>query len=328
MTLGDSVEARISRWLRDEAPGDLPTRVLDATFERTRALPQEPRWGRVNILRRRAPLLLAAALAVSASAVGLFATGALRTTDVKQPSLLAEIRDAGRIRIVVRRDHPQVTIGNQPPTGFDLDVAHELASHLGVRADTTSVDPAELLTATPPTEWDAELPSIAAWEIDGFSYLMSSAYYRWPHYLVVASDSPAAGIADVADGPICAVDRDGGAAWLRGEYGSSPSAAITQNVVIKASDDECIAALTSGNAVAAVTAHLSAADLQVRADIRSIGGPEPEPRPVIVRLNQGQGRDPEALVHAIDDALAAMRADGTLTRLSQNRFGGLDLTTP
>jgi ABC-type amino acid transport substrate-binding protein len=86
--------------------------------------------------------------------------------------------------------------------------------------------------------------------------------------------------------------------------------------------------LQSGAAVAAVTAELSDADLQVRSDIRVIGGPGPEPRPVIVHHSHVGGPDTTELLRAIDDALAAMRADGTLTRLSQNRFGGSDLTRP
>ena len=77
-----------------------------------------------------------------------------------------------------------------------------------------------------------------------------------------------------------------------------------------------------------VTARLSHADLQVRAGIRVIGGPGPEPRPAILRRPEGGAPDPGSLLRSVDAALSEMRADGTLTRFSQNRFGGADVTTP
>jgi ABC-type amino acid transport substrate-binding protein len=83
--------------------------------------------------------------------------------------------------------------------------------------------------------------------------------------------------------------------------------------------------LASGEAVAAVTAWLSDADLQVLGDVRVIGGPDAEPRSAVVHRQSSVTRE---LLDAVDDALVSMRADGTLKRLSQSRFGGADLTTP
>jgi ABC-type amino acid transport substrate-binding protein len=77
-----------------------------------------------------------------------------------------------------------------------------------------------------------------------------------------------------------------------------------------------------------VTAHLSAADLAVRADVRVIAGPPPEPRAVILPLHRVPDADSDQLLRAVNDAIVAMQADGTLTRLSQKRFGGDDLTAP
>ena len=77
-----------------------------------------------------------------------------------------------------------------------------------------------------------------------------------------------------------------------------------------------------------VTARWSDADIQVRAGIKVIGGPDAEPRSVIVRRADGAGPDPTDLLVALDGALEAMHQDGTLTRLSQSRFGGVDMTTP
>ena len=102
----------------------------------------------------------------------------------------------------------------------------------------------------------------------------------------------------------------------------------SMTIMTRPTDVDCLAAVSSGAAVAAVTAQLSAADLQIRSDVRVIGGPSPEPRSAIVSRSPRSGGDPSDLLQAVDDALAGMRADGTLPRLSQSRFGGIDLTTP
>jgi len=286
------------------------------------------RTGRTR--RRPLDLLLIAALVVPASAGLIAAAGAVRDgLIVPQPtSLLAEIRQAGHIRIAIRPDHPQFAIGGQTATGFDADVAGEIARRLGVASDPVIEDETTMVAAGSGRTWDIALPSVPSWTIDAAAFLTSTPYYRWPHLLIVPSGSAAATVQDVAVGPICAVTGDAGESWLGGSYGGASPLPNVTRVITRATDADCLEALASRAAVAAITAHLSPADLQVRSDVRVIGGPAPEPRAVIVSRQQGSGADPADLLHAIDDALAAMRADGTLTRLSQSRFGGTDLTTP
>jgi hypothetical protein len=68
-----SVEERISLWLEEEAAGQLPDRVLDASFERTRGLRQRPGpsvW-RSIIMSRPIPSLIAIGAAVILLVVGV-----------------------------------------------------------------------------------------------------------------------------------------------------------------------------------------------------------------------------------------------------------------
>jgi ABC-type amino acid transport substrate-binding protein len=280
--------------------------------------------------RRPFGLLLVAALIVTASGLLVATSGAIRDRLFGPPptSLLTDIRQTGRIRIAIRPDHPQFTIGGQTATGFDADVANEIARRLGVASDPVIEAETAMVAPGSGRAWEIALPSVPTWTIDTAGFLISTPYYRWPHLLIVPSGSSASTVQDVAAGPICAVTGDAGESWLRGDYGGASAPPNAAAVMTRATDTDCLAALSSGAAVAAITAHLSAADLQVRSDVRVIGGPAPEPRAVIVSRQAGSGADPTDLLHAIDDALAAMRADGTLTRLSQSRFGGADLTTP
>jgi ABC-type amino acid transport substrate-binding protein len=277
--------------------------------------------------RRRWPLLLIAALVVTGT-VGALAVGALRErAPTERADLLTQIDGAGRIVIAVRPDHPQFSVAGQVATGFDVDVAQELARRLAVTPNVV-VEPADqMLSPTDTNGWDIALPSVASWTIPASRYVASRPYYYWPHLLVVPETSPARGIAQLGTGMVCAVTSDGGEAWLRGQYDGAPAADPGLTVVTRPSDDDCLAMLSSGDAVAVVTAELTGGDLQIRGGLRSIGGPEAEPRVVVLRTSDGERPDPSRLMTAIDQALDAMRRDGTLTRLAENRFGE-DLTNP
>ena len=127
-------------------------------------------------------------------------------------------------------------------------------------------------------------------------------------------------IDDLAGQAICAVEGDVGESWLRGEGGDAP---IDGSVVVtRASDAECLAALADGAVAGMVTARMGPADLAARPTLAVLRGPPAEPRVVITSL----ARRPGSLMADVDAAIGELLADGTLTRLSKNRFGGYDLT--
>ncbi len=312
---------RMYRELREEIGFSPPGGVRTAPSARTRRRTGVRRWWPV----------LGLAAAIAAGVIGSVGVGALRDralVDEPPTTLLAAIRNAGHITVAIRPDHPQFSTGGDSAAGFDVDVARELARRLGVVPDIIITSPDTMIADAAQGSWDVALPSVPDWTIDSSRFLLSDPYYYWPHLLVVADTSTATRIRDLSPGPVCAVSGDGGEAWLRGRYGSSPGPTLTASLVTRPDDDACLALLASGGAAGVVTAHLSPADLQVRSGFRVIGGPTPEPRSLIVPSQQGPVPDPTDLVRAIDDALAAMRADGTLARLSQSRFGGDDLTAP
>jgi ABC-type amino acid transport substrate-binding protein len=277
--------------------------------------------------RSRWPLLLVAAL-VAAAALGALAVGALRNrAPTEPPDLLAQINGAGKIVIAIRPDHPQFAMAGQVATGFDVDVGQELARRLGVSPDVVVEPAAAMLSGADTNGWQIALPSVASWTIPAPGFAASGPYYLWPHFVVVAEASPATTVSQLGAGAICAVTGDGGEAWLRGRYVGAAAPSARLSIVTRSSDDDCLAMLTSGGAVAAVTADLTSGDLQARGGLRAIGGPDPEPRVVVVRTGDAQRADTASLLAAIDQAIESMRRDGSLTRLSENRFG-VDLTNP
>jgi len=327
---------RLSRWLEtaEKALAPDPTFAAELRDELRLELglvagpAARPAWRRrgrerTRRTRGRTQILLVAALIVT-GAIGFTAiAGRLLERPVQRlPDVLTEIRESGRIRIAVTSEHPQFSAPGQPAAGFDVDFARALATQLGVRGDVVFLDATTILTRVDDS-WDLALPSVPVWEIDATRFEVSSPYYRWPHLLVVNETSEAAGPADLTGAPICAVSGDPGEDWLRGAYGRT-AAPITTQIVTRSSDEDCLAALAAGDVAGVVTSALSDADIQVRAGIKAIRGPDPEPRAVIVWRAPAQ----TTLLDAIDTALNALHQNGTLTQLSQNRFGGADLTAP
>jgi ABC-type amino acid transport substrate-binding protein len=211
-------------------------------------------------------------------------------------------------------------------TGFDTDVANELAARIGVSSQVVVVAEREMARGGG-GQWDVALPSVPTWTVDGSRFVISEPYYYWPHLVVVGDDSPIAALADLANVKVCTVAGDGGEAWLSGGESGAFGTAPPTSLITLPDDDACLAALATGQVDALVTAHLSSADIAVRSGIHSIGGPPPEPRALIVERMSAGSADATDLVAAINSAIDAARADGTLTRFSQSRFGGSDLTT-
>jgi ABC-type amino acid transport substrate-binding protein len=312
-----SVDERIARWLEEEASVELPDRVFQSTFTRTRSLPQEGRgrMRRLRVVPRRLPLLAAAALILTGATI---IVGAYLVRE-PQPDLLTRVEASGVARIGVRPDHPQAR-GAGALDGFDIDVATELGRRLGVTAEIQPVEPTGLLDADEALALDILLPSMITSAIDPSRFARSVPYYWWPHYLVVDVASGRTDLDDLAGQAICAVEGDVGEAWLRGEGDGAPIDGSA--VVLRATDAECLAALADGSVAGIVTARMGPADLAARPTLAVLAGPPAEPRVIVAAL----ALQPGSLMVEVDGAISGMLDDGTLTRLSKNRFGGYDLT--
>jgi ABC-type amino acid transport substrate-binding protein len=184
---------------------------------------------------------------------------------------------------------------------------------MGLQAEVT---PADRMTALAGGSWTVALPSTRVGADLADRWAASEAYYHWPISVVVPSDSELRSLDALAGLPVCVVAGTTGEAWLTGRPDVIPLA--------RPDDEQCLDALATGTAVAAVTADLGPADIEVRGDIRALGPPvTSEPRSVLVDRQAG---DPTALIHEIDRAIQSARDDGTLTDLSRRYFGGYDLT--
>ncbi len=327
--------APVAQQLRADDPGD--PRYQPGRFARlvSAGLLDDAGARRRNPSRMRSPLLGGVGVGSIALVLTLvIGVIAFRVSDrnpaAASPSpaatdLLAQVRDAGVLRVAIRPDFPQATTDKL--AGFDVDVASALATRLGVRLEIEIVDASAMASPTSSSGWDVAMPStslIAA----GRTFTPSDSYYAFPAFLVVAEGSPVAVPGDLGGARVCVVAGSPGEAWVGGRYeGAAVEPSPPDSTVrIEADDQACLDAMSAGEVDAIVTAALTASDIGVRASIRTLGQPVlVDSRSIVARSD---GPDPSTLLSAIDAALDQLRGDGTLSSLSRNRFGGQDLSTP
>jgi ABC-type amino acid transport substrate-binding protein len=317
------VEQRISRWLTESAPDDLPHRVLESTFQLTRALPQErprPAWLPQRLPSRvRGPLLLLAAAVLVASAVAATVMVGAWLQRTAAPDLQTRVQSARTLRVAVRASAPQAVVPNIGLSGFDIDVANALGNRLGLRVEIVTVSTEAVTRPSGPPAWDVALASLPASSLDPALVTAGGPYYTWSRFLLVGATSSIADARGLAGRTICAVEGDIGAAWARDRLGGVAQVVVTT----RTTDDACINDLQSGLVDAVVTATIGPADLAVRTQVHSVGRAPDEVR-VVAALRADQ---PDTMLADVDRILADMARDGTLGQLSRTRFGGVDVST-
>jgi cystine transport system substrate-binding protein len=243
------------------------------------------------------------------------------------------VQSSGVVTVALRPDAPQVLSPGGTLAGFDIDVTNAIAARLGV-APQLDVQPVDEMLAQAGA-WQLALPGQAVAKVDSASqatYQVTAPYYGWPVYLLVASQaSGATRIADLAGGSVCVVPGTAGEAWARLESGvSAPTLVVIQQapagLIIRnqPTDAACLDDLRAGRVRAMLTSSLLESDMGTLSGVRALAGPVVlEPRQILVA---GDSARSATMVAAVNDAIASLRADGTLGGLAKARFGGQDLS--
>ncbi|HEX5015734.1 MAG TPA: transporter substrate-binding domain-containing protein [Candidatus Limnocylindrales bacterium] len=259
--------------------------------------------------RRSIPVAIAAALAIAIGGLLVWQTRITGPGATPAPSLdlLGRLRESGTIRIAVSSGPPQTVSAGGAYIGFDVDVAEAIAGELGLDADVSAV--ADFAAG----EADLLLPGGTG---AGGGAEASEPYAYWPILLAAGAESPVTDLASLAGARICVVEGSTGAAWLAAQ-GTAGS------VLGRASDDECVAAVTDGSADAMVSESLLADELVSRGLRLVLPTPVTEEAWTAVAA---PGSDSATLIHAVDRAIAKLRTSGRLEEISRSSFGGQDVT--
>ena len=234
--------------------------------------------------------------------------------------LLAKVQNSGKLVIAMEGNWAPWTYENEDGelVGFEVEVSRAIAEKLGVTP--------EYVTG----EWDGLLAGVQAGRYDvmangvGYTEERAQAYYYSDFYafnrtaLVVRGDNEEIKSLEDLDGKTTCNSANSTYQLLAEKYGAT----VKDVESLAGTIDE----LMAGRVDATLNAEVSINDYmreQPDADIKIVAY-DPDVEQVGMIMPYGASSD--SLRDAINQALAELRADGTLTEIS-NKYFGMDITT-
>jgi polar amino acid transport system substrate-binding protein len=262
------------------------------------------------------------------------------TVDTSGSDALAAICKQGAIRVATDQKYkPQSWYDAKTGEwkGFDVDVAREVASRLGVNADINHQDWEVITAGSWNNRWDVSVGSMTDTVPREKLFDFTPAYYYTPAGFAVYKDNTS--IQDVTtdlDGKkICVGVSTTYEDYLKGDLvlgaGAPPFDFVVDNpdIVTFTTDTDALDQLALGDGVrcdAAMTA-VPTIDAYVKSGgaVKSVGDPIYY-EPLSIAFDRNDPVDNASLVQAVSQIVDDMHSDGTLTDLSMKWYG-TDLTT-
>jgi polar amino acid transport system substrate-binding protein len=263
--------------------------------------------------------------------------GVCATTDAAD-DLLADICDRGEIVVSTDPKYPPQSSLNSDTgeyEGFDIDVATEIAKRLGVSI-AWEAPKWEVLTAGSWNDrWDMSVGSMTPTNDRQEVLDFTEPYYFTPAVIVVHEDNTS--ITDLTtdlDGATIGVCS--GCSYEQYLDGTLAIEGFTFDFVvddpeIKGYDTDTTAladlALGDGDRLDAVMTSVTTAQGYIDAGkpVKIVGDPLFY-EPLGVAFDKSSDLDGQSLVDAVDQIVAEMHDDGTLTEMSKQWYDGIDLT--
>ncbi len=266
------------------------------------------------------------------------AEGTVCETTEAADDLLAEICDKGVLTVSTDAAYPpqsKYLPKEDKYVGFDIDVATEIATRLGVDVawETPSWD---VITAGSWNgRWDISVGSMTPTNDRQEVLDFTEPYYFTPAVAMVHADNTS--VTDLStdlDGTnvgVCAgctyeqyLDKSLDIAGFTFDF-------VIDDATIKGYDTDTTAlqdlALGDGTRLdAAITSSTVAQGYVDEGNPVKVVGEPLFYEPLSVAIDKSSDLDPASLVEATDQIVAGMHEDGTLTEFSEEWFGGLDLT--
>ena len=231
-------------------------------------------------------------------------------------SALARIQQSGVWRVGMDPSFPpfENVDGTGQMQGLDVDLARAIAAHWGVKVELVSMGFDQLLDAVAAKRIDSAISGMTVVDYRTKDVSFSSPYIEAGLVLAVPHGSAVHGTADLAGRRVAVEwgsEGDGEARTLQKLLADAPP-----QLVLRESSDEALAAVAAGDADAAIVDAITLA-LYRNADLVAVGAPlQSDPYVVVV-----PARSPQ-LLQAVNDALSALAADGTLATLKARWLEG------
>lgn len=246
-------------------------------------------------------------------AVGLVQVAALSAAHAQ--SGLEQIQSSGVFKIGTEGTYPPFTFHDASGrlTGFDVDIGRAIAQRLGVKAKFVEGKWDGLIAGLDAKRYDAVINQVSITDARRVKYDFSDPYISSAAVLIVRDDNTA--ITSFAD-----LKGRKSANTLTSNFGKLAQSHGAQVVAVQGFN-EAIDLLTSGRVEATINDNLSFLDFKKQ---------KPNARVKIAATDKAtefgnsgvllRKHNPE-LVAAINQALAAIKADGTYKTISVNYFG-------
>ena len=252
--------------------------------------------------------------------------------------LLSDIQKRGKLRISTDPNYePQSFLDAEGNfTGFDVDVAREIAKRLGVEAEFVTPDWDVITAGNWAGQWDISVGSMtvttARQKVLDFA---SPAYYYTPAQFAAADGSGIDTLADVNGQAVCVAISTTYETWLNGakdelglpeeNFYAEPPADVT--VIPLPTDAECPQSIQSGRQdfqVFLTSNTVVEAAIGSGIPVHKVGTPVFSENLAAAFDKQGT-LDNASTVKKVGEIIQAMHDDGTLRELSMKWFGA-DLT--
>ncbi len=250
--------------------------------------------------------------------------------------LLADVRTRGTLRIATDSNYaPQSFLNpNGEWEGFDVEVAREIAKRLGVEPEFLDINFDVVTAGSWNGRWDINVGSMTVTGPRQQVLIFTTPYYYTPASFAVHTDSDVSEIAGLEGAKVGVgaattyLDYLNGSLELEGEtIETPPPAGATAQVY----DTDLLAlqdlALGDGTRLDAVLTALPTIQnaIQNGEPFKTVGDPVYY-EALAVALDRSSPLDSQSLADEITRIIEEMRADGTLTRLSE-QFYGVDIAT-
>ena len=277
----------------------------------------------------------------SPSASAAAGTGCEKAIAAGEPAttLLGKICAAGVIKIATDPAYPPYSELNASGeyVGFDSDTARETAKRLGVEVEWVTPDWAAITAGNWGGRWDISIGSMTQTEERALVVDFLDPYFYEAGYLLVATDSSYATVADLAGKTICAGESTTHATWIEGGFANSTVVDVfnqaPEGAVLKTypTDYNCIEAYLAGrtddwDAMAQSREFIENAIKESGGKLKFLSE-EPNFAGRISFAVDKSGPDTASALVAINEIIAAMHADGTLSGFSMTHLGR-DVTKP
>ena len=265
-------------------------------------------------MKKQFARVLSAVLALS-----LLLSLCLTASAAQEGDLLARIREKGYIVIATEGDWSPWTYHDESNTlmGFDVELGKKLAEYIGVEARFEETNWDSILQGVDSGRFDLACNGVGYTETRAEKYSFSTPYVYTHKVLVVRKDNEEIKSFEDLKGKKTANTASSTYAAIAEEYGATVTGvdalADTLQLVLQRRVDATI------NSQVTINDYMIA---HPEAEIKVVDEGPGEPVAIPVR----KADDTATLIAAINEALDAMRADGTLAAISIKYFNGLDLT--